>query len=86
LIEKKMHMARIAIQAPARNLVRSTITNTTAVMPRPNVLIIRERNIRRRAAGIRLGLEVPGPVADHSELAEVERHEHADDVQLESAG
>ena len=29
----------------------STITSTTAVMPRPKVLIARERIIRRRVAG-----------------------------------
>ena len=51
MITKKMIIARIAIQAPARNLVISTITSTTAVMPRPKVLISRERNIRRRSAG-----------------------------------
>ncbi len=46
-----MTIATIAIQAPAKNLVTSTITNTTAVMPRPKVLIARERYIRRRTAG-----------------------------------
>ena len=44
-------MARIAIQAPARNLVISTITSTTAVKVRPKALMARERYIRCRAAG-----------------------------------
>ena len=48
---KKVPIARIAIQAPARNLVTSTITKTTAVIARPKVLISRERCIRRRTAG-----------------------------------
>ena len=38
-----MHIARIAIQAPAKNLVSRMTTNTTAVMARPKVLIMRER-------------------------------------------
>ena len=46
-----MIIARMAIQAPARNLVISTTTRTDAVIPRPKVLITRERNIFRRAAG-----------------------------------
>ena len=46
-----MTIARIAIQAPARNLVTSTITNTTAVIARPKVLMARERYILRRTAG-----------------------------------
>ena len=46
----------------------------------------RERNIRRRTAGSRLGLQVPGPVPDHAELAEVERDEDADDVELDQPG
>ena len=46
MITKKMTMARIVIQAPARNLVISTITRTTAVNVRPIVLMTRERNIR----------------------------------------
>ena len=46
-----MPIARIAIQAPARNLVTSTTTSTTAVIARPKVLIARERIIRRRSAG-----------------------------------
>ena len=50
---KKTTIARIVIHAPARNLVISTITSTTAVNARPKVLIIRERCMRRRAAGSR---------------------------------
>ena len=86
MIRKKKTIARIVIQAPARNLVTSTITSTTAVMPRPKVLIARERIIRRRAAGSRSVLQVPGPVPDHAELAEVEGDEDADDVELDQPG
>jgi hypothetical protein len=50
-IAKKTTIARIAIHAPARNLVSSTTTNTEAVIARPKLLITRERIIRRRAAG-----------------------------------
>ena len=50
MIAKKTIIARIAIQAPARNLVSSTTTRTDAVIARPKVLISRERNILRRAA------------------------------------
>ena len=50
---KKNPIARIVIHAPARNLVISTITRTTAVNPRPKVLMARDRIIRRRTAGSR---------------------------------
>ena len=36
--------------------------------------------------GVGLGLQVPGPVPDHPQLAEVERHEDADDVELDQPG
>ena len=42
MITKKMDMARIAIHAPARNLVISTITSTTAVKVSPTALMARE--------------------------------------------
>ena len=48
---KKTIIARIVIQAPARNFVTSTITSTTPVNDRPIVLIMRERCMRRRSAG-----------------------------------
>ena len=51
MIRKNTIIAMIVIQAPARNLVTSTITSTTAVIPSPNVLIARDRIIRRRSAG-----------------------------------
>ncbi len=51
MIMKKTIIARIVIQAPAKNLVISTITSTTAVKVRPIALMTRERNIRRRSAG-----------------------------------
>ena len=53
MITKKMTIARIAIQAPAKNLVMSTITRTTAVKESPIALMTRERIIRRRSAGSR---------------------------------
>ena len=43
MITKKMTIARIAIHAPARNLVISTITSTTAVNVSPTALMTRER-------------------------------------------
>ena len=53
MIRKKKTIARIVIQAPARNLVTSTTTSTTAVKVSPIALITRERSIRRRTAGSR---------------------------------
>ena len=44
-------IATIAIQAPARNLVTSTMTRTVAVMPRPIELTVLDRFIRARWAG-----------------------------------
>ena len=44
-------MARIAIHAPARNLVISTITSTTAVNVSPTALMTRERIMCRRTPG-----------------------------------
>ena len=61
-----MTSARMAIQAPARNLVTSTITSTTAVNARPMALIIRERCMRRRAAGSLLGRPGAGSSAGSS--------------------
>ena len=49
---KKKTIARIVIQAPARNLVTSTITSTTAVKVSPIALMTRERS----SAGV-----APGP-------------------------
>ena len=46
-----MTMARIAIQAPARNLVISTMTSTTAVKLNPVALMVWLRRIRRRTTG-----------------------------------
>ena len=81
-----MTIARIAIQAPARNLVISTITSTTAVNVRP-IALIDPRALHPAALGrVPLGLQVPGPVPDHAELAEVERDEDADDVELDQPG
>ncbi|SLI37817.1 Uncharacterised protein [Mycobacteroides abscessus subsp. abscessus] len=44
-------MVRIAIHAPAKNLVTSTITSTVPVAVRPTALITRERCILARCAG-----------------------------------
>lgn len=41
-------MAAIAIHAPSRNFVMSTITSTVAVMVSPIALTVCERRIRRR--------------------------------------
>ena len=48
---KRLPIARIAIHAPARNLVASTTINTEPVEMQPMVLMIRERIIRRRSSG-----------------------------------
>ena len=86
MITKKTTIARIAIQAPAKNLVMSTITRTTAVKESPIALMARERIIRRRSAGSRSSFSMPRPVPDHAELAEVEGDEDADDVELDQPG
>ena len=49
MVMKNTNIARIAIQAPARNLVISTITSTMAVMQKPMALIVWLRRIRRRS-------------------------------------
>ena len=41
---------------------------------------------RRRAPAVALGAQAPVPVPDHAGLAERERDEHADDVQLDQPG
>ena len=83
---KKVPIARIAIQAPARNLVTSTMTKTTAVIARPKVLISPRAEHPPSHRRVGLGLQEPGPVPDHPELAEVEGHEDADDVELDQPG
>ncbi len=50
IVKKMTTMARIAIHAPARNLVTSTITSTAPVQQKPIRLVSCERRIRRRAA------------------------------------
>ncbi|SKW09344.1 Uncharacterised protein [Mycobacteroides abscessus subsp. abscessus] len=44
-------IAKIAIHAPARNLVTRTTSSTVPVMMKPMVLMTRERIILRRTAG-----------------------------------
>ena len=83
---KKTPIARIAIQAPARNLVISTMTSTTAVNARPMVLISRERIIRRRAAGSVSVRRCRVQCRIMPELAEVERDEDARRCRAGSAG
>ena len=48
---KNTAMAAIAIQAPSRNFVTSTVSSTTPVMIAPKPLIDWARRIRRRAVG-----------------------------------
>jgi len=48
-----MAIAAMAIHAPSRNLVTTTITSTVAVIAMPKELIARERIIRRRTCGSR---------------------------------
>ena len=51
MVKKMIAIARIAIHAPARNLVISTMTSTTAVKQNPTALMVWLRRIRRRVAG-----------------------------------
>ena len=46
------------------------MTSTVPVMVRPTALITRDRFIRRAVGRILLGLQQPGPVPDHAELAD----------------
>ncbi len=48
---KTIAIARIAIHAPCVNFVRSTMTSTVPVMPRPTVFTTRERRMRDRSRG-----------------------------------
>ena len=86
MITKKTTIARIVIQAPARNLVTSTITSTTAVKVEPEGVDHARAEHPAPHRRVLLGLQVPGPVPDHAELAEVERDEDADDVELDQPG
>ena len=56
MMTKMMPIATMAIQAPARNLVISTMTSTTAVKQNPMALIVWLRRIiwRRTAASFSL--------------------------------
>ena len=81
-----MTIARMAIQAPARNLVTSTMTRTTRGEREPDG-VDHPRPLHAPAdRRVPLGDQVPGPVPDHPELAQVERHEDADDVELDQPG
>ena len=51
MVRKITAIARIAIHAPDRNFVTSTMINTTAVQQNPTALISWLRRIRRRAPG-----------------------------------
>ncbi|COY01541.1 Uncharacterised protein [Mycobacterium tuberculosis] len=51
IIMKNPPMATIAIHAPARNFVTSTMSRTVPVDTKPTVLTARERSIARRARG-----------------------------------
>ena len=86
MITNRPPIAKIAIQAPARNLVTTTMMSTVPVQMNPIVLITRERFILRRTAGSVSTRQQPGPVPDHADLAERERHEHTDDVELDQRG
>ena len=48
MVKKMIAIARIAIQAPARNLVISTMISTTPVKQNPTALMVWLRRIRRR--------------------------------------
>ena len=79
-------MAMIAMYAPCVNLVMSTTTSTVAVITRPTELMTRERFIRARVAGSGSVRRCRVQCRTMPELAHRERHEHADDVELDQAG
>ena len=51
MITNRLPIAKIAIHAPARNLVTTTTKSTDPVQKKPIVLITRDRIMRRRTAG-----------------------------------
>ena len=59
---------------------------TMPVTTAPKALIARDVIIRRRLLGVGLGAEQAVPVPDHAGLADRERHEDADDVELDQRG
>ena len=79
-------IAMIAIYAPCRNLEISTMISTVPVIVRPIPLITRERIYPAADRGDRLGLQEPGPVPQHAGLADRERDEDTDDVELDQGG
>ena len=78
---KNTAIAAIAIQAPSRNFVTSTVSSTTPVMIAPKPLMDCARRIRRRAVAVGLGAQQPVPVPHHARLRQRERDEHAHRVQ-----
>jgi hypothetical protein len=75
MITNKLPMAKIAIHAPAMNFVRITMISTVPVQRNP---------MPRR--GVPFGAQQPCPVPHHPDLAQRERHEDTDDVQLDQRG
>ena len=86
MITNKLSIAKIAIQAPARNLVTTTTKSTDPVQKKPIVLITRDRIMRRRTAGSVSVPRRPYSMPGRADLAERERHEHTDDVELDQRG
>ena len=82
----RLVIARIAIHAPAMNLVTTTMISTVPVQMNPMVLITRDRIILARTAESFSTRQQPRPVPHHADLAERERDEHADDVELDQRG
>ena len=84
---KTTGMAMTTIQAPWVNLVTSTMTSTRAVSDRAEALIASGTGAScRRPAVARVRAQQLGPVPHHAGLAEGERDEHPDDVQLDQPG
>ncbi len=86
MITNSAPIARIAIQAPARNFVTTTMIKTVPVQRNP--IGVDHPGALHLAAHRRVGFgaQQPRPVPDHADLAERERHEHADDVELDERG
>ncbi len=77
-------MTTKTIHAPWVNLVTVTMMSTLKVMTAPTALMARPRQTAPRSS--RAATQDPEPVPDHAGLPERERHEDADDVELDERG
>ena len=86
MITNRQIIARIAIHAPAMNFVTTTMISTVPVQMQPDGVDHPRAFHLRADRGVVLHRQQPGPVPDHADLAERERDEHADDVELDQRG